>query len=141
MPDSSRTAPTDVMIRRLMQATDCSYRKKDPCPWCGRMPMKKPSREHITPRSRGGRDGWENVIFACYMCNRMRASHSVLWWLWALRRTSPNGNSASARHQIAKEYRRVALEVMTEAERAAWKAETARRKIQAHRAKRHGTVA
>lgn len=128
----------NALLQRLLNITDVDYRKKDPCPWCGRMRSKNKgwTREHITPTSQGGRNGWENVVYAHGTCNRWRGHTGVLWWLWALRRTSPNGNGSSAREQLACEYRRIALGTMDDAQRAEWKAETLRRKTQAGRDRR-----
>ena len=38
------------------------------CQYCGYQ-GKKLSIDHILPRSRGGRDSWDNVITACLRCN------------------------------------------------------------------------
>lgn len=40
------------------------------CLYCGtRLPASQLTRDHIQPRSRGGRDVWENVVTACRPCN------------------------------------------------------------------------
>jgi len=40
------------------------------CAYCGRtMSTKKLSRDHIMPKSRGGKDIWMNVVTACFDCN------------------------------------------------------------------------
>ena len=45
-------------------------RDRNTCAYCGRdFHSKKLSRDHIVPRSRGGRDVWMNVVTACFDCN------------------------------------------------------------------------
>ncbi|OHB79528.1 MAG: HNH endonuclease [Planctomycetes bacterium RBG_16_64_12] len=40
------------------------------CQYCGRrMPAGQLSVDHVTPRSRGGRTTWDNVVCACLVCN------------------------------------------------------------------------
>lgn len=45
-------------------------RDKNKCQYCGR-PFPKPDLtiDHVVPRSRGGRDTWENLVLACVPCN------------------------------------------------------------------------
>lgn len=41
------------------------------CLYCGKVfPRTSLSRDHVVPRSRGGRDRWENVVTACRRCNQ-----------------------------------------------------------------------
>jgi 5-methylcytosine-specific restriction endonuclease McrA len=40
------------------------------CQYCGRRPPREDlTIDHITPRSRGGRSTWDNVVLACLKCN------------------------------------------------------------------------
>jgi 5-methylcytosine-specific restriction endonuclease McrA len=40
------------------------------CQYCGkRLPTRKLNYDHVTPRSRGGRTVWENIVTCCYPCN------------------------------------------------------------------------
>lgn len=40
------------------------------CQYCGKkLPASQLSLDHVTPRSRGGRSGWGNVVTACTPCN------------------------------------------------------------------------
>jgi 5-methylcytosine-specific restriction endonuclease McrA len=40
------------------------------CQYCGvRLPSRKLNYDHVTPRSRGGRTVWENIVSCCYPCN------------------------------------------------------------------------
>lgn len=41
------------------------------CLYCGNMfALQNLSRDHVVPKSRGGRDRWENVVAACRRCNQ-----------------------------------------------------------------------
>jgi 5-methylcytosine-specific restriction endonuclease McrA len=50
------------------------------CCWCGRDCTDELDRrhsmtiEHIVPKSRGGKDTWENLAMACNRCNQKRGS-------------------------------------------------------------------
>jgi len=40
------------------------------CQYCGAHPPRRElSIDHVIPRSRGGRDTWENLVIACQRCN------------------------------------------------------------------------
>jgi hypothetical protein len=53
------------------------------CCWCGIECIPEPNRknsatiEHVTPRSLGGADEWENFAMACASCNHRRGTASV----------------------------------------------------------------
>lgn len=41
------------------------------CLYCGKaFPFPGLSRDHVVPKSRGGKDRWENVVTACRRCNQ-----------------------------------------------------------------------
>ncbi len=43
------------------------------CQYCGRAPhVRDLDIDHVHPRSRGGRDTWENLVTACHPCNRTK---------------------------------------------------------------------
>ena len=45
-------------------------RDHNTCQYCGkRFPKCDLTLDHVTPRSRGGRDSWENLVLACVPCN------------------------------------------------------------------------
>ncbi len=47
------------------------------CMYCGtQFPASGLSRDHIIPLSRGGTDGWNNVVTACKRCNNHKAGHA-----------------------------------------------------------------
>ena len=47
------------------------YRRDDnTCQYCGeRAPADRLSIDHVVPRSRGGRNSWDNCVLACVRCN------------------------------------------------------------------------
>jgi 5-methylcytosine-specific restriction endonuclease McrA len=48
------------------------------CVWCGREVWPRDrTADHLLPRSRGGRGGYENLVLACRPCNRNRRSQAV----------------------------------------------------------------
>lgn len=48
------------------------------CAYCGRVfPRDQLTRDHIVPRSRGGRDTWTNCVTACLDCNQAKGSRPV----------------------------------------------------------------
>lgn len=48
------------------------------CQYCGTKVVKKESTlDHVTPRARGGRTVWENVVIACFPCNQRKKDKSV----------------------------------------------------------------
>jgi len=45
-------------------------RDRHTCMYCGlEHPDQELTRDHVVPMSRGGRDGWSNVVTACKRCN------------------------------------------------------------------------
>lgn len=66
----------------LIKAIGC------PCPYCGR-PMdfcqRRPSRDHLTPRSRGGTNHPSNRIICCARCNSHKGDYTLNEWLARLR--------------------------------------------------------
>lgn len=50
-------------------------RDNSQCMYCGHyFSFTELSRDHVTPRSRGGLDQWENVVAACKRCNQHKGS-------------------------------------------------------------------
>jgi len=46
------------------------------CLYCGNSyGYHELTRDHVLPRSRGGRDSWENVVAACRRCNQHKGCH------------------------------------------------------------------
>ncbi|HUJ62472.1 MAG TPA: HNH endonuclease [Kofleriaceae bacterium] len=47
------------------------------CQYCGvTCAIDELTYDHVIPRSRGGRTVWENIVSACYTCNRRKANRT-----------------------------------------------------------------
>ena len=62
------------------------------CAYCGRSAA---TIDHVLPRSRGGRDTWENLVACCLRCNNTKGDHTPAEMGWELRFTPgmPQGRS------------------------------------------------
>ena len=60
------------------------------CAYCGKSAS---TIDHVLPRSRGGRDTWENLVACCLRCNNAKGDHTPAEMGWDLRITPrmPNG--------------------------------------------------
>ena len=55
------------------------------CLYCGKSGSERsPTRDHITPLSRGGRDAWTNVATACQSCNAAKSNRTPEEWGYQL---------------------------------------------------------
>jgi 5-methylcytosine-specific restriction endonuclease McrA len=47
------------------------------CQYCGSEPgVRDLNVDHVLPRSRGGRDSWDNLVIACRPCNLRKGKHT-----------------------------------------------------------------
>jgi 5-methylcytosine-specific restriction endonuclease McrA len=47
------------------------------CQYCGaKCTIDELTYDHVIPRSKGGRTTWENIVAACYTCNRRKANRT-----------------------------------------------------------------
>lgn len=47
------------------------------CQYCGeKKQFHELNYDHVTPRSQGGRTNWENIISACFSCNRRKGNRT-----------------------------------------------------------------
>ena len=62
------------------------------CAYCARSAS---TIDHVLPRSRGGRDTWENLVACCLRCNNTKGDHTPAEMGWQLRFTPrmPQGRS------------------------------------------------
>lgn len=62
------------------------------CVYCGRAASTV---DHVLPRSRGGRDTWENLVAACLPCNGRKGDRtpSELGWAMSVRPRAPRGGA------------------------------------------------
>lgn len=60
------------------------------CGYCG---ASATTIDHILPRSRGGRDTWENLVACCFKCNNAKGNRTPSEIGWSLRMTpqAPRG--------------------------------------------------
>ncbi len=70
------------------------------CQYCGSR-TKDLTIDHVTPRSRGGKHTWENLVSACRACNHRKGGKSLEDARMALRRTphQPRASSYLVFHQ------------------------------------------
>ena len=54
------------------------------CAYCGRSAS---TIDHVLPRSRGGRDTWENLVACCLRCNNTKSDRTPAEMGWELRFT------------------------------------------------------
>jgi 5-methylcytosine-specific restriction endonuclease McrA len=52
------------------------------CAYCGKTAS---TIDHVQPRSRGGRDSWENLVACCLRCNNIKSDRTPLEMGWRLR--------------------------------------------------------
>lgn len=52
------------------------------CGYCGKSAA---TIDHVLPRSRGGRDSWENLVACCVRCNNVKADRTPSEMNWTLR--------------------------------------------------------
>lgn len=50
------------------------------CVYCGENKRKQLTLDHVIPRSKGGKDSWENLVTACYNCNQEKANLTITEW-------------------------------------------------------------
>ena len=64
------------------------------CQYCGAMDAKM-TIDHVLPKSRGGKETWENLVCACVACNNFKANRTPEEAGLGLRRppTKPGGQS------------------------------------------------
>jgi 5-methylcytosine-specific restriction endonuclease McrA len=52
------------------------------CAYCGKTAS---TIDHVQPRSRGGRDSWENLVACCLRCNNIKSDRTPVEMGWRLR--------------------------------------------------------
>lgn len=62
-------------------------RDKNACVYCGS--ISDLTIDHVVPISKGGTNGWDNVVAACRSCNEVKGNRSLEQMGWRLRR-KPN---------------------------------------------------
>lgn len=65
-------SPTPTLTNTALFARDAYL-----CLYCGHeFPRQHLTRDHVLPVSKGGRDIWENVVSACFMCNSHKSNRT-----------------------------------------------------------------
>ena len=100
---SERLTVSEPVVIRLTRYVRVPYRSRAPlsrqgvlardghrCQYCG---ASAETLDHVTPRSRGGRHVWENLVAACRRCNHTKADRTLDELGWSLRTTpaAPRG--------------------------------------------------
>lgn len=72
----SNISPTKLKKFRSPPLTNrhLFFRDRNVCAYCGHSYKRgELTRDHVTPRSRGGSNSWDNVVTACRGCNQWKA--------------------------------------------------------------------
>ncbi len=105
-PGFSLGAPSVIVLVRYVRAPRRTVatvtrrgvlrRDSHQCAYC-----RKPAAtvDHVTPRSRGGRDSWENLVACCLRCNGLKADRTPeeMGWRLNLRPRPPIGPAGLVR--------------------------------------------
>ena len=68
-----RRAPKPVKFSRVNIYARDGHR----CQYCGLVcTIDELTYDHVVPRSKGGKTTWENIVSACYACNRTKANRT-----------------------------------------------------------------
>ena len=70
-----RVFPGDYGLVAPLTNPELFRRDRHTCLYClARLPDRHLTRDHVVPLSRGGEDGWSNVVAACRFCNQKKAN-------------------------------------------------------------------
>ncbi|HZT90225.1 MAG TPA: HNH endonuclease [Stellaceae bacterium] len=82
-PSTTIAIPKVIMLREYAPISgevkfcrrNILLRDRMACCYCGkRFPSPELTYDHVTPRSRGGKTVWENIVTACLRCNALKAN-------------------------------------------------------------------
>jgi 5-methylcytosine-specific restriction endonuclease McrA len=63
--------------RHIVTRQNIFSRDLNACQYCGlTFPGVRLTLDHVLPRSRGGRDAWENLVTCCHSCNHRKADRT-----------------------------------------------------------------
>lgn len=94
--------PSVIILRRYVRVPSGRHvpvsrrgvlrRDSNRCGYCGKSAS---TIDHILPRSRGGKDSWENLVACCLKCNNLKSDRTPQEMNWTLRMTpkAPHGLS------------------------------------------------
>lgn len=98
------------LATRIYLRTVCGESQNWKCCWCGQDTdinsgqKNSITLEHVTPKSEGGKDEWENSAMACYACNHKRGTQSIEAFIAS--GFKPQGKGQAARTREAANDRR-----------------------------------
>jgi len=99
-------APKPLPLEQLPADVAALIRRDgDACVWCSRRLGLEPgdaTREHVIPRSQGGKDMLDNYLLACAGCNRARRSRAPLSWLAKCERRGLKAQRALVESALAR---------------------------------------
>ena len=84
-PSLEMRLPSVIALKEYVQATrnpaftrfNVFLRDRFSCQYCGEpFPSHDLTFDHVVPRSKGGKTTWENIVSACYACNRDKANRT-----------------------------------------------------------------
>ena len=61
--------------QKKLSRSEVFNRDQYTCQYCGRQ-TKELTLDHVTPRRRGGKHAWDNVVSACIPCNRHKGGRA-----------------------------------------------------------------
>ncbi len=110
VPRVIRLVEYDKVPRREVKFSRRNILARDEhrCQYCGkRLPTSQLSLDHVTPRSRGGKSTWTNVVTACNPCNTRKGGRMPWEASMKLRRVPavPKKNPALADKVESPNYR------------------------------------
>ena len=83
-PSSVFKLPSVIVLKNLVKhrinnlyctRENILSRDKYTCQYCGKKPLSKElTLDHVVPKSRGGKNTWENLVSACKKCNQKKGS-------------------------------------------------------------------
>lgn len=90
-PEPAMPQPRNTSIRAAFNWIRLGIYNGQCCPYCTRIMHKgagrlSPSRDHLTPLSRGGANTPTNRVIACVACNGSKGNWLLSEWLTLLRR-------------------------------------------------------
>jgi len=84
-PSVTLTVPSVMMVREYVKRnTNMSFNRNSVycrdnyiCQYCREMfSHKELTLDHVTPKSKGGKTEWTNIVTACKKCNNVKANHT-----------------------------------------------------------------
>jgi 5-methylcytosine-specific restriction endonuclease McrA len=66
-----------IPVHAKLHQENLYYRDHGLCAYCG-VPLgnyKRVTEDHVHPKSKGGTNGWDNIVAACYRCNHTKGNN------------------------------------------------------------------